>query len=111
MLVVSILIAIEMGFATAQPFFIGRILSVIQSSGPSRDGYLYCLGFSLCVLGVTVMHHVSFVFAWQLGYDVRAGTIGMIYQKAMRVSRCARVPWLAVTRTHTMTAMRGRSAR
>jgi len=38
-------------------------------------------------LGVTIMHHVAFVLAWQLGYDLRAATIGMVYQKSLRVSR------------------------
>lgn len=70
-----------------EPFLLGRILDNLQRSGPSDEAFYYGLGLVLSILTHVLIHHVVFLRAWRMGYQLLAATSDLLYRKSLRISK------------------------
>ncbi|EGD72614.1 hypothetical protein PTSG_12159 [Salpingoeca rosetta] len=83
----SLLLFIETLFQIMEPVFLGQIVRNLQNDGDSRDAYKWAGALISTVFAHLALHHVAFMFSWRCGYQLMAGTIGIIYRKALRINK------------------------
>lgn len=72
-----------------QPIFLGKIIDYFENYNPDDQVALYeTLGYtggmSLCVIGLTLLHHLYFYHVQRSGMKIRVAMCHMVYKKVRR---------------------------
>uniref|UniRef100_A0A1B0DCY7 Uncharacterized protein n=1 Tax=Phlebotomus papatasi TaxID=29031 RepID=A0A1B0DCY7_PHLPP len=82
----------ESGLRIVQPLCMGGLVTYFspEQDGVTRqDAYLYAAGIILSSLIPVLMFHPYILYLDQVGMKMRLGSVGLIYKKILKMSKCA----------------------
>eukprot|EP00055_Hartaetosiga_balthica_P012308 m.59252 g.59252 ORF g.59252 m.59252 type:complete len:1418 (+) comp7903_c0_seq3:26-4279(+) len=86
-LLTSFLLLIECVIQIAEPFMLGQIVKQIQDDSPLSDVYISAIILMAIIFVHVFLHHLCFLWTWNMAYRFMAATIGLIYRKSLKISK------------------------